>query len=548
VTGSDRGSARGPAVVAERLSAPRRDAWTWLGTSSARWTRAHGHILLALSGAVLYLFAHPAVPDLQAANARAAAAARGVGLSYWLSWFAGSSPGSYSVLTPPVTAVIGVTVTASISVVLIAVFCAPLLAGTLRPRSAAYLTVVSALCNLYSGRVPFGLGAALAVVALVALRRGRPWIGGGLIALAGLASPLATAFALLGLVGFFIAQPERRGAMVRFAALAIVGLALPAVAFGAPGAMPFGATTFGWTVGILLAAACLRLPRPLRFGLGVAIVVTVLLFLVPNGLGANIGRYAYLVLPPVIWALAPDRRRIVVVALVPALVYSGFNVVTDLAKGTQVSAHTDYYTALSQELATLPDLHNHRVEVIDTATHGGASELVPQVFLARGWENQSDTADDPIFYRPGALNADSYRTWLDETATAWIALPSDPNHQYMNEVDLVSAGLPYAHEVWGNAQWRLYAVTDPVPIVSPPAQLVSADETSIVFDIDTPATVTLQIRPSKYLQLETIGRQPVKACLTSPSDSSVQAVITTPGRYQLAGSFSVPKMFGDQTC
>jgi hypothetical protein len=312
--------------------------------------------------------------------------------------------------------------------------------------------------------------------------------------------------------------------------------------------MPFGATTLGWTVGILAAAACLRQPRPIRVGLYAAILVSILLFIVPNGLGANIGRYAYLVLPPIVWALAPNRRRIVVLALVPALVYSGFNVVTDLAKGSQLSAQTDYYTGLRQELLTLPDLHNHRVEVIDTATHGGASELVPQVYLARGWENQSDTADDPIFYRPNALNPDSYRGWLDETATAWIAVPSDPNRQYANEVALVDGGLSYLQPVWANAQWRLYAVTDPVGIVSAPAQVVSADETSIVFDVSTPGPVTLHIRPSKYLRLATTGSQPVQACLTSRSDSSVEAVITQPGRYELQGSFSVPKMFGDQHC
>jgi hypothetical protein len=552
VTGNDRGSPAGSAVVVERLPVSRAELRTRLWAMPTRLVRAHGHVVLALTGALVFLFAHPAVPDLQAANARAAAAARGVGLTYWLSWFAGSSPGSYSVLTPPLTAVIGVTVTGAIGVMVVAVFCGPLLAGTLRPRSAAYLAVLSALCNLYSGRVPFGLGVAFAVVALVLLRRGRPWLGGVLIALAALASPLASAFALLGLIGFFVAQPARRGAILRFTLLAVVGLVLPAIAFGAPGAMPFGATTLGWTVGILAAAAFLRLPRPVRVGLYAAILVSILLYVFPNGLGANIGRYAYLVLPPVIWALAPNRRRIVVIALIPALVYSGFNVVGDLAKGSDISAQTDYYRGLAQELATLPDLHNHRVEVIDTATHGGASELVPQVYLARGWENQSDTADDPIFYRPGALNASSYRDWLDDTSTAWIAVPSDPNRQYANEAQLVTGGLSYADEIWADASWRLYAVHDPVPIVSAPAQVISADETHIVFDVKAPATITLHVRPSKYLQLTSLPSSkagaPTTTCLTEQSDSSVQAAIAAPGRYQLDGAFSVQKMFGDPQC
>jgi hypothetical protein len=536
-----------PVTVLERRADPVSGTAIWR-RQAGRFLGSYGHVLLAVAGAVAYVIAHPAVPDLQAADARAAAASRGVGLSYWLSWFAGSSPGSYSVLTPTVTALIGVTVTAAISVVVIALGSTALLAGSLRPRSAAYLVVFSALGNLYSGRVPFGLGAALAVVALVALRRGRPWTGGVLIAVAGLASPLATAFTLLGLVGCFVTQPARRGALVRFAALALVGLALPSVAFGAPGAMPFQATTLGWTVGILAAAACLRLPRSVRVGLYFAIVVSLLLFLVPNGLGANIGRYAYLVLPPVIWALAPSRRRLVVIALIPALAYSGFNVVSDVAKGSQLSAQTDYYRGLSAELRTLPGLDNHRVEVIDTATHGGASQLVPQVYLARGWENQSDTADNPVFYRPGGLTAQTYRAWLDETATAWIAVPAHPNRQYLAEARLVDGGLSYADEIWGDSQWRLYAVHDPVPIVAAPARIVSSDETRVVFEVDAPATVTVRIRPSRYLSLAAATNSSQPVCLTSQDDSTVQALITRPGRYVLQGSFSVPKMFGKPSC
>jgi hypothetical protein len=127
-------------------------------------------------------------------------------------------------------------------------------------------------------------------------------------------------------------------------------------------------------------------------------------------------------------------------------------------------------------------------------------------------------------------------------------VPSDPNRQYTNEVDLVTGGLGYTEEIWEDADWQLYAVHDPVSIVSAPAHVVSADETSIVFDIATPGTVTLHIRPSKYLQLATMGSSPIQACLSHQDQNSVQAVITVPGRYQLEGSFSVPKMFGDQSC
>src|ERR1700744_4044831 len=69
--------------------------------------RQNGHLVLALAAGLSFILVRPPVADLQAADARAAAAARGVGLSYWLSWYSGSAPGDYSVLTPKFTAVLG---------------------------------------------------------------------------------------------------------------------------------------------------------------------------------------------------------------------------------------------------------------------------------------------------------------------------------------------------------------------------------------------------------------------------------------------------------
>ena len=54
----------------------------WAG----RLVVGYGHLLLAVIGAILFVVFRPPVADLQAAEARAAAAAHGVGLGYWLSW------------------------------------------------------------------------------------------------------------------------------------------------------------------------------------------------------------------------------------------------------------------------------------------------------------------------------------------------------------------------------------------------------------------------------------------------------------------------------
>src|SRR5258708_31234984 len=62
----------------------------------------------ATIGAIAFLVVHPQVGDLWAARARQSAAAHGVGLTYWFSWFGGgSTPGNYSVLIPFVSTLLG---------------------------------------------------------------------------------------------------------------------------------------------------------------------------------------------------------------------------------------------------------------------------------------------------------------------------------------------------------------------------------------------------------------------------------------------------------
>jgi len=538
---------------------------------SIRWLKAkvlaarYGHIVLAIVGASLFVFTKPPVADLQAANARADAAARGVGPSYWLNWFAGSTPGGYSILMPTITAWLGVATAAASSVVVIAILARPVLIGARRQRSGAYLLVLCALCNLWSGRVAFALAAACSVAALVVLRhpfgdrtnigpipvrRIQPWLAGAVNALAALMSPLAPMFVLIGLSGPFIVRPEQRGKILRFAGVSLLGLLLPAVLFGTPGPMPYAAVTLCWTVGILLAAACLRVPRELRFSLLIGAAVAVGIFAFPNGVGANMGRYAFLAMPPLVWAVTEAPKRVIALGLIPAMFYSGYQVIGDVHRASAPEAKPEYFTALRDELATLPHLHEYRVEVIDTSTHLGDNYLVPTAYLARGWENQSDTEANPIFYTGQPLNADVYRRWLDSAAVAWIAVPSHPLERTDEEAALVKGGLPYLKQIWADkgGRWTLYAVKDPQPIVSPPNRLVRADETTMRIEVPQSGHITVRIRLLKYLTLTKVDDPATKICLLPDGDTAIDAVVPSPGTYDLQGKFDLTKVLGSSDC
>lgn len=512
------------------------------GSTPARGTvgRLVGPVLMAAMGASLFVIVHPAVPDLQAAEARAAAAAHGVGVGYWLSWFGGSAPGDYSLLAPLLSALVGTALAGALAVGVIACVAPPLLAGSRRERSGAYLIVGLALCNLWSGRVPFGLGVAVALGGLLALRRNHPFLGGALNIVAAACSPLASAFVLLGLVGPAVTGVVRRRDAVAFAGLSLFGLAVPAVAFGQPGRMPFPPSTFVFTLLILVACVALwrSAPPHVRLSLGVAMLATLTFYVVPTGVGANVQRFACLVVPVVVWTCAQARVLLTGLAIIPAIVYTGATTVTDVVAAQSASAHSAYYGPLRDELSTWTDLKNHRVEVIDTPTHRGARELASSTYLARGWEVQSDTADNPVFYQHSLTSA-SYEKWLRQLAVAAVAVPSNPDSAYESEATLVLRGVPYLREVWHNKDWRLYAVDDPTPIVDKPARVVTETPDSLVIDVSEPATVVFRIRPSRYVRLTKLGANSHAACLQWVSPTAAHAVVTVPGQYRLDSDLTI---------
>ena len=107
-----------------------------------------------------------------------------------------------------------------------------------------------------------------------------------------------------------------------------------------------------------------------------------------------------------------------------------------------------------------------RVEVVEPADQGGGAVRRrvdagrPRLGAAgrRRRTTRSSTTD-------GALNAASYRQWLDELAVAYVAVPDTKlDFASVDEAKLIAGGLPYLHEVWHNADWKLYQVIDSAPL------------------------------------------------------------------------------------
>ena len=112
------------------------------------------------------------------------------------------------------------------------------------------------------------------------------------------------------------------------------------------------------------------------------------------------------------------------------------------------------------------DTVGQRVEVVEPQSKGGAWHIGESIPVARGWERQVDMVDNPIFYQDGALNATSYRQWLDQLAVAYVAVPNTKlDFASVDEAALIKPGLPYLAQVWHNDNWKLYRVLDAAPLV-----------------------------------------------------------------------------------
>jgi hypothetical protein len=191
-----------------------------------------------------------------------------------------------------------------------------------------------------------------------------------------------------------------------------------------------------------------------------------------------------------------------------------------------------------------------RVEVVEPATKGAARYVGESMPVARGWERQADVADNPIFYRQGALTATSYRRWLDSLAVAYVAVPNTKlDFASVDEAKLIQGGLPYLREVWRNGDWTLYQVLHSAPLVRH-AQVIAMDGNQLRLWVPHRGRVPIQIRWSQHLAVLD-GSQPVSAGVRAPGCLSQNGQWTVlharqMGAYVLTSDFDVLPQSGQR--
>jgi hypothetical protein len=442
-------------------------------------------VALSFALALFMVIWSPPVGDLAAQVFRTELFER-AGLAIWNgSWYGGHYTLTYSVLFPPLAALLGPQVVGLLAVVSSSYLFDRIVRDRwgVEARWATLWFAAGVVTLLADGQLTFALGVAFALAALRSLQVGRSALGVAAAAACALASPVAGAF----LAGIVIAGSLERGRRVNrvaigAAALALALIVVPNLAFPEPGQFPFALSSFVgiplWCAGALILTDGLRWEeRQLRRVLVGYVLASTLIFLVPNALGGNAVRLGALFGGPVLAAVLLSRRpkptvpiwfygTVLAVTMAGSLYWQLNSSVTQIARSVgDPSTEAAYFQPAAHWLRS-HGAEGDRIEVPSTANHWEAAYLAPNFDLARGWLRQTDTTRDDIFYDEGQLTNRAYSNWLRDNAISYVAVPDAPlDYSSVAERRLILTEPPYLKLRDLSQHWRIYQVVAPKPMV-----------------------------------------------------------------------------------
>lgn len=526
--------------------------------------------------------------DLAAQDAWAEFVGRHPDSAYNLAWYGGMHPVSYSVVSPYLMSVLGVRTTMMIAGTLSAGLLTLILVRSRvvrNPIATSLAGIFALVCNAISGRVTYGLGTAFSLAAVAVVfcwphrwrykRWAKALCAAPLAALATAASPVAGLFMGLLAAAMFL-QKRRPGAYaLGIAPTVVVGLS--ALLFPFSGTQPM--TFFS----VILPFACAAsvwyvVPKEwttVRITAAVYGLAVLLVWLISSQIGSNITRLAMLFAGVALVAAlpftVPKTRKwyTAVLALTAFTVWIGFKTVDDIVHTTPAASWARELAPLVNQLQ-LVDAEKGRVEVVPARSHREASALAPYVNLARGWNRQADMERNPLFY-DDTLNSANYHEWLQRWAIHYVVLPKgEPDGDGgQRERELVQRGMPYLKQIWGDANWQLFTVTDPTPLAEPHAEVDLAEQGEMTIEVKKAGRILIRIPYSPWLSIVDEDGKSLKApqetqaskrradgtpktyrnlngCLTpteetAAGDTWTELLAPKPGTYRLAAPYQLPR-------
>lgn len=521
-------------------------------------------VALSSALAALMLLWNPPVGDL-AAQVFRTELFQHAGLAIWNgSWYGGHYTLTYSVLFPPLAALLGPQLVAALAVV----GSSYLFDRLVRDRwgdEARWATLwfgAGVVTLLADGQLTFALGVAFGLASLRCLQTGR----GRLAVLAAAACPLASPVAAAFLAGVVAAALLERGRRPSPAALAVAAVSLalvvaPNLAFPEPGQFPFAFSSYIaiplWCAGALVLLRRLPEERQLRRAVLGYLLAGTLVWLLPNALGGNAVRLGALFGGPVLAAAMLARRQRFVGLPRPALALLVLFVAGSLY--WQLTASVSQIARSVGDPATTRDffhpaaawLRAHggegmRIEVPPTANHWESAFLAPSFELARGWLRQLDTTRDDVFYDQDELTDATYSAWLRDNAISYVALPDAPlDYSSVAERRLIVADPPYLRLRWSSPHWRIYEVRDPKPLIAPlagsAAQVLWVGRQGFALDVHRPGEFLVRVNFTPYWSIVRGA-----GCILRHGDWTV-ARATHPGVFRVRADFSLGRAWNAVT-
>ena len=470
-------------------------------------------IAVAAALALAYLIVAPASGDLAAQTYRSDLFGR-VGFALWdNAWYGGHPLLAYSVLSPPLTWLLGVRVAGALAVVAAAAAFAALVRARFGDATGARIASVWFAIGvaewLLAGRIPFLIGTAFGLAALLAHERHRRWLAVALAIATTLTSPLAGAFLALAGIAIALSAPcaadggRARSSAALLALAALAPIVLLSIAFAEGGHEPFAGSSFwpGLAATLIVLALLPRQWRTLRWGVALYALASVASFAVATPVGGNAARFGPLFAGPLLaLALWPRRRAAFALLALPFAYWQLQAPARDAATAAgDPSTGAAYYRPLNAWLARQPG--PFRIEIPFTREHWEATEVAERFPIARGWERQLDIEFNPIFYRP-TLSADAYRSWLDDHAIRYVALP-DVHFDYSGkrEAALVASRPSYLRPVFASRHWRVFEVVGARPLAALPAAAIAISPQSVALRFSRPGAAVVRVRYSRYWAL-----------------------------------------------
>jgi hypothetical protein len=507
--------------------------------------------------ALLMLIWSPPVGDLAAQVFRTELFQR-AGLAIWNgSWYGGHYTLTYSLLFPPLAALLGPRVVGMLAVVASSYLFDRLVRDRwgVEARWATLWFAAGVVTLLADGQLTFALGVAFGLAALRCLQLDRSALTLLAAAACPLASPVAGAF-LGGVLIVGAVEPGRRPRLLPLGAgaLALFITVAPNIAFPEAGHFPFASSSYIaiplWCAGALVLTQGVREEeRQLRRVLVGYVLAATVIWLTPNALGGNAVRLGALFGGPVLAAVLLSRRPrpavptwlfapLLALAIAGSLYWQLTASVTQIARSVGDPSTTSAYFHPAARWLRAHDAAGARIEVPPTANHWESAYLAPKFELARGWLRQLDTTRDDLFYTDKALTPASYGAWLRGNAISYVALPDAPlDYSSQDERRLILGAPPYLDLRFRSEHWRIYAVRGAKPLVTPLAG--AAAETrwigrqGFALDVERPGEFLVRVNFTPYWS---ISRG--TGCILRRGDWTV-ARASHPGIFRVAADFSV---------